>query len=821
MIEYEKSREDLLSELANANKKLAIQNEEMGSIEAELFIAINALNIQTEKNKKYRRETIELNKNLFFQVGEQENRSMELIIAIKELFSQKLETEKSASELKLAGLELISQTKARKNREIECNGLLYLLTEKEKQEEALIINSTRKIESQNEKLAALNEELTLLNNEMKIVKGKALKSEKKFKNLVWTMQVGVLLQGPKAEILLSNPKALELLGLTEDQLLGKTSFDPYWHVIHENGTPFPGATHPVPQSIATQQPVRNVIMGVYRPIKHDLIWLLVDAVPQFNADGEVSQVVCTFIDITKSKQADKELLTANLKIEESESKYTTAFKTSPDSININKLDGTYVDINEGFTNLTGYSAKDVIGKTSLKINIWVNPEDRQLLIQELKEKGKVENLESVFRCKDGTQKTALLSASIILIDGESHILSITRDITERKAMENDLKAAKKKAEESDKLKSSFLANMSHEIRTPMNGILGFAELLKVPDLTVIEQQEYISIIEKCGARMLTTINDIIDISKIESGMMNVNMNESNISEQIIYLYDFFKPEVEAKSMTLVYTNCFPSKELIINTDGEKFNSILTNLLKNAIKYSNSGTIELGYTIVETLHATSLQFFVKDQGIGIPQNRLEAVFERFVQSDIGNTRAYEGSGLGLAISKAYVELLGGKIWVESEEGKGSTFYFTLPYNAEHDEITNFPQGDPSEVIQIQVNNLKVLVVEDDETSERLISINVHKFSDVILKARTGYESVEICRDNPDLDLILMDIQIPDMNGYEATRQIRQFNKEVVIIAQTALAMSGDRERAIESGCNDYISKPINKTELIALIQKYFK
>ena len=216
-----------------------------------------------------------------------------------------------------------------------------------------------------------------------------------------------------------------------------------------------------------------------------------------------------------------------------------------------------------------------------------------------------------------------------------------------------------------------------------------------------------------------------------------------------------------------------------------------------------------------------QFFVKDQGIGIPQNRLEAVFERFVQSDIGNTRAYEGSGLGLAISKAYVELLGGKIWVESEEGKGSTFYFTLPYNAENDEITNFPQGDPSEVIQIQVNNLKVLVVEDDETSERLISINVHKFSDVILKARTGYESVEICRDNPDLDLILMDIQIPDMNGYEATRQIRQFNKEVVIIAQTALAMSGDRERAIESGCNDYISKPINKTELIALIQKYFK
>ncbi len=653
------------------------------------------------------------------------------------------------------------------------------------------------------------------------------------------MQVGVLLQGAQAEILLSNPKALELLGLTEDQLLGKTSFDPYWNVIHEDGTPFPGATHPVPQAILTQQPVRNVVMGVYRPTKHDLVWLLVDAVPQLNADGAVAQVVCTFIDISKSKYAENELLTAYRKIEESESKYRTAFKTNPDSININKLDGTYADINEGFTNLTGYSPRDVIGKSSLELNIWAIPEDRQLLIQELKEKGKVENLESVFRCKDGTYKTALLSASIISIDGEPHILSITRDITERKGIENDLKAAKEKAEESDKLKSAFLANMSHEIRTPMNGILGFAELLKVPDLTAVEQREYISIIEKSGERMLNTINDIIDISKIESGMITVNRNESNISEQIQQLYDFFKPEVEAKSMTLLYTNSFPSKELVINTDGDKFNSILTNLLKNAIKYSNRGTIEFGFAFVETLHdlpavetlhdapavetlhATSLQFYVKDQGIGIPQNRQEAIFERFIQSDTGNTRAYEGSGLGLTISKAYVELLGGKIWVESEEGKGSTFYFTLPYRKEQECIENYnSEPIPSEVSERQVNNLKILIVDDDKTSEMLITINVKEFCNEIVNAGTGNDAVEICRNNPDIDLILMDLKMPDLSGYEAARQIRQFNKEVVIIAQTAFALSGDRERAIESGCNDYISKPINKTELIDLIQKYF-
>ena len=373
--------------------------------------------------------------------------------------------------------------------------------------------------------------------------------------------------------------------------------------------------------------------------------------------------------------------------------------------------------------------------------------------------------------------------------------------------------AMEQAEKSDRLKSAFLANMSHEIRTPMNGILGFAELLKEPDLAGDKQQEYIKIIEKSGLRMLNIINDIVDISKIESGLMKVDHKESNIIEQMEYVYTFFKPEIESKRLQLVLKRTLSAKEAIITTDREKIYAILINLVKNAIKYTNEGSIEFGCD----KKGDNLEFFVKDTGIGIPKDRQVAIFERFIQADITDKMARQGAGLGLSITQAYVEMLGGKIWVDSEEGIGSTFYFTLPYNTVPEEKIVVPVHDEEK----QIKNLKILIAEDDETSEMLITIGVEKFGKEILKARTGSEAVEVCRNNPDIDLILMDIQMPVMNGYDATRQIREFNNEVVIIAQTAFGLSGDRENAIVAGCNNYISKPINKDELISLIQKYFK
>ncbi|MDP3453530.1 MAG: ATP-binding protein, partial [Bacteroidales bacterium] len=249
-------------------------------------------------------------------------------------------------------------------------------------------------------------------------------------------------------------------------------------------------------------------------------------------------------------------------------------------------------------------------------------------------------------------------------------------ISERISLIKDLTIAKEKAEESDRLKSAFLANMSHEIRTPMNGILGFAELLKEPGLSGEEHQDYIRIIEKSGAYMLSIINDIVDISKIEAGLMKTVIKESNVNEQIEYTYNFFKPEVEAKGIELICKNSLPAKEAIIKTDREKVQAILTNLVKNAIKYTNDGTIEFGYCKKDDY----LEFYVKDTGIGIAKGRQEAIFERFIQAEIEDIRTRQGSGLGLAISKSYIEMLGGKIWLKSEEGNGSTFYFTLPYNS---------------------------------------------------------------------------------------------------------------------------------------------
>jgi signal transduction histidine kinase len=384
----------------------------------------------------------------------------------------------------------------------------------------------------------------------------------------------------------------------------------------------------------------------------------------------------------------------------------------------------------------------------------------------------------------------------------------------------ELIAAKDKAEASDHLKSAFLANMSHEIRTPMNGILGFAELLKEPNLTGQEQQAYIAIIEKSGRRMLNIINQIIDISKIEAGLMEINLKESCINEQLDYIYTFFKPETEAKKIKLTLKNSLPAKESIINTDREKVYAILTNLVKNAIKYTHQGAIELGYETVETSVGKSLRFYVTDTGIGIPKDRQEAIFERFVQADIADKMARQGAGLGLTISKAYVEMLGGRIWVESEEGKGSTFYFTLPYHTGQQLPETLNRVFQPATIGSNVPKLKILLAEDDRVSEMLIDKYIKLFGKEILKVKTGLEAVETCRNNPDIDLILMDIRMPEMGGYEATRQIRLFNKDVTIIAQTAHGLAGDRSKALDAGCNDYIAKPIIKTELLALIQKYF-
>lgn len=380
----------------------------------------------------------------------------------------------------------------------------------------------------------------------------------------------------------------------------------------------------------------------------------------------------------------------------------------------------------------------------------------------------------------------------------------------------ELKKAKIKAEESDQLKSAFLANMSHEIRTPMNGIMGFTELLKQGNLSPNEEKSYIAIIEKSGVRLLNIINDIIDLSKIEAGQMNISLSITNIGEQLQYINTFFKPEAQYKGIQLILRENTIEEIPIITTDKEKLYAILINLVKNAIKYSIKGPIEFGYEI----KGEWIEFFVKDNGIGISKNRQKAIFERFVQADFNDKMARQGAGLGLAIAKAYVNLLGGKIWVESEVDKGSIFYFKIPYSNNNQENGSVSKPIESNQTLGIVKNLKILVSEDDSISRILLMKVLEKFSREILTAKNGLEAVEICRNNPDIDLIFMDVQMPIMNGYEATKEIRKFNTKAIILAQTAFALEGDKFKTIAVGCNGYISKPIKIKELTILLQHYF-
>ena len=391
----------------------------------------------------------------------------------------------------------------------------------------------------------------------------------------------------------------------------------------------------------------------------------------------------------------------------------------------------------------------------------------------------------------------------------------------RKKIEEDLKMALSKAEESDRLKSAFLANISHEIRTPMNGIMGFSSLLKESGLTGDQQQEYISIIEKSGERMLNTINDLMDISKIESGQMDILVSEVNMNERINNLHHFFKPRCDEKGIQFLVRNTLSPNQFKISSDRKKIDAILSNLILNAIKYTHQGSIELGCSTVYTIHESYIQCYVKDTGIGIPLDRQHAIFDRFVHADIEDKAVYEGTGLGLSLSKAYVEMLGGTIWVESTPGVGSTFFFTIPGRVEALTAKNTEEVIVSDIIAEPSKKLNILIAEDDENSELFLTIALEMLTKRLFVAKTGLDVLKLVSDHPDIDLIMMDIRMPQMDGYEVTKRIREFNSEVVIIAQTAHGLSGDLEKAKEAGCNDYISKPINRIKLLEMINRHLR
>ena len=418
----------------------------------------------------------------------------------------------------------------------------------------------------------------------------------------------------------------------------------------------------------------------------------------------------------------------------------------------------------------------------------------------------------------------------ILVNGDPSAIASLKNIKgefryigklfeENKEKTEQLAIAKSKAEESDKLKSAFLMNLSHEIRTPMNAILGFTDMLSNPTFSHAEKDEFIAIIRQSGKNLIDIIDDLVEMSKIDSNIVKPNSYAVDLDGLVQITFDSCKGILHNEAID--FKLIAPEKPTLkkIQTDGTKLREVITNLISNAFKFTEEGFVTLEYAVDE--EHNKIVFSVKDSGIGIPEEFQNSVFKRFSKINAKGISANEGLGLGLAISKAYVTMLGGEIDFKSQVGIGTTFTFSILLH--YDESEDIGVSEESKItVPIDMGNEKIiLVAEDDNINfiliEKLLKMNGFK----IIRAKDGAEAVQLCKENKEIDLIFMDIKMPNLNGYEAFQKIREFNTEIPIIAQTSYSFSEEIDRIKEIGFNDYLSKPLDKVKIATLLKKYFE
>jgi hypothetical protein len=369
-----------------------------------------------------------------------------------------------------------------------------------------------------------------------------------------------------------------------------------------------------------------------------------------------------------------------------------------------------------------------------------------------------------------------------------------------------LRQAENDARESDRLKTAFLQNISHEIRTPMNGIMGFTQLLNSENLTTEQRKEYTDIINNSAKRLLTVVSDILEISQIESGKTTIYESSFDLNDLLSEVYETTRAQVDSK-IGFDYSNTLSKPDSIVNTDYEKLKKVFYNLLDNAIKFTEKGKIEFGYA----LKNNNIEFFVRDTGIGIDIENHKVIFDRFRKTDFNNNKMYDGVGLGLTICREFVKALGGNIWLESTIGNGSTFYFIIPYKksvSNSESLNN--SGQSNKKLK------KILVVEDDETSFEFIKTILNKENFTLIHAWNGNDGISLYEKNKDIDLIILDIKLPGMNGYEVLKAIRESDSHIPIIAQTAFVIGEERKKAIDSGFDEFLAKPYKKNDLLKRI-----
>lgn len=607
-----------------------------------------------------------------------------------------------------------------------------------------------------------------------------------------------------------NPKLSELFGVKPEDIEGKK-----YNILQDNEIIRTGVINHLNQVFKNKETVKWEVnfdirhasestgVKVSKPEKK---WFRNLAYPIINAEGKLIYVIVQHEDITERKQSEDALKL-------SEEKYRKIFENVQDVFYQIDFKGIITEISPSVFRLAGYKPEDLIGKPVA--SLYYDSSERDIFLNKLEIQKEVWDYEVRLLLKSGQVKYASLNAHIML-DPDATPIGIEgsiRDISDRKKYEDDLIISKEKAEESDRLKTAFLHNISHEIRTPMNAIIGFTALLGEPDNSEETQSSYIETIQSSSNQLLSIINDIVDIAAIQSRVTKLNISEVNINSALKSLHSQYSLIEYEKKVSLEYELSLNDDEAIIRTDRTKLVQILSNLINNSIKFNNQGgSVDFGYKLRDNF----IEFFVSDTGIGIPSEYHLKVFDTFFQVDNKMTRQFEGTGLGLSICKAYVQLLGGEIWLKSEQGEGTTFFFTLPFESVKTiSSTDIVQSMPEK--QIISGQHTILVAEDDANNFKLIQNWLADLNVKIIYAADGKEAVEKCKQEKSIDLVFMDIKMPVMDGYTATKQIRDFLPDIPIIAQTAYVT--DKDKAIESSCTDYICKPYDKKDVILKIKTY--
>lgn len=496
----------------------------------------------------------------------------------------------------------------------------------------------------------------------------------------------------------------------------------------------------------------------------------------------------------------------------SEEKFEKIFHNIPTIATLTDLaTGKYIEANRVFYEKLGFTINETIGSNAVDLlGVGVDVIDQITL--ELSDKGFIRNLETVYYQKDGTPLHVLLSATSIYLLDKKYRLTLATDITENIKNQQQLIEAKTRAEESDRLKSAFLATMNHELRTPLNHIIGFSDM--IPDMTEDKSiKEFSKLIHKSGLNLLNIIEDVFDLAMMDQS--EIVLREEDVFVRDIYLE--LKKQLqetlsESDKTSTIHLNYKIDSEIVtknITTDKSKIIQVVSNLIKNAVKFTKKGEISLGFAI-ESYNMLSIT--IKDTGVGIPADKQDIIFEFFRQVDDSHTRRYEGIGIGLAISQKIARTMGGKITLKSELGKGSRFKFTFPVKInENKEIET--DDEVSHFLMPGLFGKKILIVEDDLVGMEMIVSMMSATKCQIIKAANGLEALKLIVENSAIDAVLMDLKMPIMDGYEATALIRQQKPHLPIIALTAYSMEKDKIKALEVGCNDILTKPVNKVLLL--------